>query len=716
MASSASRSARALLARRPSLPVLSSDSPSRSFSASSSSLNNSDATPRSTFRPLGGIASEAVRRPPGGTGPAPRKWGAPAPSPSMSPTPRARQWGNERDGRRRFDERDKLARERRLLGSGGGGGGDNTEPALARPKPKGPRRVIKIQKDVYIPTIISVSNFAKLLDVKLYRLQNIMKRSGLDNTDYDRILTSDDASLLAMEFGLNPVVNDEAAFDVYPEPPPVDSSTLPLRPPVVTIMGHVDHGKTTLLDTLRSASVAAGEAGGITQHIGAFSVPVKGYDSGAGDGLNATITFLDTPGHAAFTAMRSRGATVTDIIVLVVAADDGVMPQTKEVIELVEREKNVQLVVAINKCDKPGVDVMKIKHSLLASGVQLEEFGGDVPSVNVSGLKGTGLEELEETISTLAEMAELRAAKDSKAEGWVGSTIVSGTTWCRVRQMVDDKGIVVKTAAPGAPVTVTGWQDLPIAGDEMLEASGGLDEAKKAVANRKEAIERKALMKDVEALNVKRQVDKVLEEAEKAAAIARKERLRAGGTVDVEEKEEKEEEFKILKLIVKGDVSGTVEAVVGSLEGIGNKEAGVKIVSSGVGDIKESDVALAEAVGGATIIGFNVKSDTKTRQSAIKAEVPLYLETVIYRLMDEVKKRTAALLPPVIEKHVSGEATVQQMFEIKIKGRNFKPVAGCRVTNGSIQKTGLIRLMRNGEEIYTATETTEKSPCNYFPF
>lgn len=226
------------------------------------------------------------------------------------------------------------------------------------------------------------------------------------------VLTADYAVLLAEEFGRNPIVDDELAFNLYQAPPHPDPSSLPIRPPVITIMGHVDHGKTTLLDTLRSTSVAKGEAGGITQHIGAFSVPVPGTKD--------TITFLDTPGHAAFSAMRARGARVTDIVVLVVAADDGIMPQTKEVIGLIQKEKgNIPVVVAINKVDKPGADVEAVQKALLAADVQLEEFGGDVPSVEVSGLTGKGLPTLVETSSAMAEMQELRAERDGPVHGYV---------------------------------------------------------------------------------------------------------------------------------------------------------------------------------------------------------------------------------------------------------------------------------------------------------
>ncbi|CAE6460761.1 unnamed protein product [Rhizoctonia solani] len=582
-------------------------------------------------------------------------------------------------------------------------------------------------RDVYIPTAISVSNLARLLNLRIGRLQDRMYAVGMEDTAYDHILTSDDASLLAMEFGFNPVIDEDAAFDIYPEHPHPDPSSLPLRPPVVTIMGHVDHGKTTLLDTLRSASVAAGEAGGITQHIGAFSVPLKN----ASQSSNApkTVTFLDTPGHAAFSAMRARGAGVTDIVVLVVAADDGVMPQTREVIELTKGgEGGVQLVVAINKCDKPGVDTDKVKRALLAEGVQLEEFGGDIPSVEVSGLTGQGLDTLVETLSTLAEMAELRAEVDLRAHGRVlesridkgrgpvatvliqrgtlksGSSIVAGTAWARVRQMTDDKNRPVKLAKPGDAVTIAGWKEVPAAGDEVLQADRE-DDAKKAIANRKRVMETRALAEDVEKINEKRRLDKVLEEQERGAEAAANGNLVSDAVPEAVQPSEPD--VKELKLIIKGDVSGSIEAVAGALCGIGNKIARVKIVSQTVGDVSESDIARAKAVDG-MVVGFNVSTSPKIQQLASQQGVPLLSENIIYKLMDEIKKRVIALLPVTYEQRVLGEATVQEIFTIALKGKATMNIAGCRVTNGIIGKHAKVRVMRDGTEVYNGTIETLK--------
>lgn len=391
-------------------------------------------------------------------------------------------------------------------------------------------------------------------------------------------------------------------------------------------MGHVDHGKTTLLDALRNTAVAAGEAGGITQHIGAFSVPLKLLQKGTDS--DATITFLDTPGHAAFTGMRARGASVTDIVVLVVAADDGVMPQTREVLQLVKSEgDNVGLVVAINKVDKPGIDLRRVKNELMQEGIHLEEDGGDVQSVRVSGLARMGLDNLVETLSTLAELRDLRARSSGKAEGYilesnvdrgigrvatvlvtrgtlnVGSVVVAGHSWCKIRRMTDHTGAIIESAGPGMPVVLTGWKNTPVAGDELLEAPNGEREATKAIANRKALSDRQKLSADSEVINVKRVEDRAKLDAEQEAERAVKS---AGGNLaDLRLAERKkaareaaENVYQELRLIVKGDVSGTVEAVEGALSGIGNKEAGVKIIHTGVGEVNESDVAMAEAVGG----------------------------------------------------------------------------------------------------------------------
>lgn len=480
------------------------------------------------------------------------------------------------------------------------------------------------KRQVFIPAFISVANLSRLFNMRLDKLQRIMIHSGLDNMQYDRVLVSEDASLLAMECGLEPVQNEERAFDLYPSPPHSEPDSLPLRPPVVTIMGHVDHGKTTLLDRLRSAAVAPSEAGGITQHIGAFSVAVSSLstntNSSGSSGSTTTpttdspnsITFLDTPGHAAFTNMRARGASVTDIAVVVVAADDGVMPQTKEVIELCTRS-NLGVIVAITKCDKAGVDTTAIKYDLLANGVTLEEFGGETPAVLVSARSGRGMAELTDTIAALSEMQDLRSEMTGRAHGVVlesrvdkgrgnlatvlvtrgvlqaGACVVGGATWCKVRQMESDKRETVKSAQVGLPVVVAGWKDLPKAGDEVLEATGE-DEAKRAVSNRVDAMHRLKTMAELEVINDKRLAHRELRENANETTHGISHDDNAENAQDTTQTP-----TKYLNVVVKGDVSGTVEAFVAALEDIGNEHARVKVVASGVGDISDSDITRAVA-------------------------------------------------------------------------------------------------------------------------
>lgn len=469
-------------------------------------------------------------------------------------------------------------------------------------------------------------------------------------------------------------------------------------------MGHVDHGKTTLLDTLRSSAVAKGEAGGITQHIGAFSVPVDGV----GDGPR-TITFLDTPGHAAFSAMRARGASVTDIVVLVVSADDGIMPQTREVLRLIEQDK-LNVVVAINKVDKPGVNVENVQTALLAEGVQLEAFGGDVPSVAVSGLTGQGLPQLIETISAIAEMQELRAEKEGCIQGYIleskirkglgavatvlisrgclkpGAHILCGTSHGKVRVMLDSQGRTVKAAYPGMAVTVTGWKTLPNAGDEVLQ--GTESDVKKAVANRIRKAELESTLGDVEAINEQRKLERERKEDEQNSdETSQSERFHA------------ESGPKELRLVVKGDVSGSVEAVVETLQVIGNKEACVKIVASGVGDVTESDVLRAQAAK-ATLVAFSVSTPRSVETVANQNHVPTLSSNVIYTLIDQVRARVIDLLPPIFETKVTGEATVLQLFDIQLKAKQTRKVAGCRIVNGIVDKSKIVRVIRDRATLF----------------
>lgn len=626
------------------------------------------------------------------------------------------------------------------------------------------RKPIKVkeikQEDIIIPLppFITVSDLARVLNVRLKLFQNVMITAGHTDTRPDLLLPYSDAEILLLESNATatPLSTSSNSFDIYPRPPALESELVE-RPPVIAIMGHVDHGKTTLLDKLRSASVAAGEAGGITQHVGAFSVEVKG---GTTASSTRTITFLDTPGHAAFTKMRGRGAKVTDIVVLVVAADDGVMPQTKEVLQLIKEvheeegpnaSGGLQLVVALSKVDKADANVEKVKTQLFSEGVNIEEFGGDVPCVEISGKTGQGLDKLQETLVAMSELNDLKAEKKGAAEGFViesrvekglgntavvlikrgalnvGDYLVAGQGWCKVRRMMDSSGkVVLQTGYPGDAVLVTGWRHLPNAGDLLLgveDSENGVkaeDLVKKCLESRKRVEERRRLGQDVLMINENRRME--AEERERASRkeFEEKRRLRLerlakteGGLTQEQleelaaqeesnlQKEErstfdiKSANVKELRLVVRADYSGTVEAVVGAISGIGNNEVKVKIVSAGVGEPSEGDIAMAQAAEG-LIIGFNVKASRSLQNAAAKAQpaVKIHCDDVIYRLMTYVTEQCIALLPTLTKPRIVGEATVQEVFSINVKSRTFKNVAGCRVTNGTISKNQLVRVLR----------------------
>ena len=513
-----------------------------------------------------------------------------------------------------------------------------------------------------------------------------MEEAGFSNVTHDHLLTAEDATLIAEEYHYNVIVDDTASFDLYPRPKPTDLASYPLRPPLVTIMGHVDHGKTTLLDTLRASSVAAKEAGGITQHIGAFSVKLPG---------GKQITFLDTPGHAAFESMRQRGASVTDIVVLVVAADDSVMPQTKEAIKHAQAS-NVNMIVAINKMDKPGVDPEKVKRDLMANGVEVEEFGGDIQAVPVSGLTGKGLDDLENAIVSLAEILDIRAETDGPVEGNViesstkkgrgnvttmivkrgtlqtGSYIVAGRTWCRVRAMSDEAGKPIKSAGPGTPVEVTGWTVLPIAGDEVLGASNER-EAKQVTSNRNLRLVQAQQLADIEAINEKRLKDRDLELQQ------------ASGIIEV-------------PFIVKADVSGSVEAITDSIAHIGNSEVKLKVIDASVGEVTDSDVNRAIA-SNAKILAFNVSTDSKARASSRREGIEIMPFNVIYTLIDAVRQTLSSFLAPIVTTTVLGEAVILKSFTIT-KLKATQRIAGCRIINGKIERRAQVRVIRNSEVVF----------------
>ena len=496
----------------------------------------------------------------------------------------------------------------------------------------------------------------------------------------NQALDKDTIELLAVDYGMEPqekVQVDIADIDKFFEPEAVVEENLTTRPPVVTIMGHVDHGKTTLLDTLRHSRVTSGEAGGITQHIGAYQLDIDGKP----------ITFLDTPGHAAFTSMRARGASITDITILVVAADDGVMPQTIEAINHAKAAK-VPIIVAVNKIDKPGANPDHVKQELSEHELIPEEWGGDTIFVNISAKFNQNIDELLENILLIAEVEDLKADPTQKAIGTViearldkgkgpvatllvqqgtlhvGDPIVVGNTYGRVRVMTNDMGRRDKEAGPATPVEITGLNDVPQAGDrfvvfedEKTARQAGEERAKRALLEQRSASSRVTLDNLFESL--------------------------------------KEGELKEVNIIVKADVQGSAEAVSASLQKIDVEGVSVKIVHAAVGAINESDVTLA-AASNAIIIGFNVRPTPQAKQQAEQEEVDIRLHRIIYKALEEIETAMKGLLDPEFEEKITGQMTVRELYKVSKVGT----IAGCYVTEGFIRRDSGVRVIRDGIVIY----------------
>ncbi|XP_008160343.2 translation initiation factor IF-2, mitochondrial isoform X1 [Eptesicus fuscus] len=509
--------------------------------------------------------------------------------------------------------------------------------------------------------------------------------------------------------------------------PQADPALLTPRSPVVTIMGHVDHGKTTLLDKLRKTQVAEMEAGGITQHIGAFLVSLPSGEK---------ITFLDTPGHAAFSAMRARGAQVTDIIILVVAADDGVMKQTVESIQHA-KDAQVPIVLAINKCDKAEADPEKVKKELLAYDVVCEDFGGDVQAVHVSALTGDNLMALAEATITLAEILELKADPTGPVEGTViesftdkgrgpvttaiiqrgtlrkGSILVAGKSWAKVRLMFDENGKTVNEAYPSMPVGIIGWRDLPSAGDEILEVESEA-RAHEVVDWRKYEQEQEKNKEALETIEEKRKEHQEAhrKDREKYGNLHWKERA----FIKYQErkkqkllrpKEKVERDSNILPIVIKGDVDGSVETILNIIDTYdASHECDLELVHFGVGDISENDVNLAEAFHG-VIYGFNVNAGKVIQETAAKKGVKIKLHKIIYRLVEDLQEELSSRLPCIVEEHTVGEASILATFSIT-EGKKKVPVAGCRVQKGQLEKQKKFKLIRNGGIIWKGSLTSLK--------
>ena len=530
---------------------------------------------------------------------------------------------------------------------------------------------VKIEHAVVTTKDIPLKVLSEKLGVSAVEITKRLFKEGImkginDSIDYDNAL------MIAMDMGIDLEYKPEKTAEEVLMDTVVaeDESKLVTRAPVVTVMGHVDHGKTSLLDKIRSTTVTAGEAGGITQSIGAYTVTAKGKQ----------ITFIDTPGHAAFTSMRARGAQITDIVILVVAADDGIMPQTVEAINHA-KAANVPIIVAMNKMDKYEVNPDRVKQELMQHELVPEEWGGETMVIPISAKTGMGIDDLLDSVNLVAEMQELKANPDRQAKGTIieakldkgkgpvasiivqtgtlktGDNILSGTTMGRVRAMFDDKGRAVKSAGPSMAVSILGLEDVPNAGDSIMAVDQAL---MKQVQEERKNRERESMIKEQSRVSL----DDIFAQVE-------------------------EGKMKNLNIIVKGDVQGSVEAVKQSLEKLSNEEVRVKVIHSAAGAINEGDVMLADSAN-AIIIGFNVRPDTKAKKIAETSKVDVRSYRIIYELIDDMEKALKGMLAPKLREILTGKCEVRQTFNITGVGT----IAGCYVTDGKIVRGGKLRIYR----------------------
>jgi translation initiation factor IF-2 len=537
----------------------------------------------------------------------------------------------------------------------------------------------KLVREVTIPDVISIQDLANRMTERAVDVIRLLMKQGQMATIND-VIDADTAQLIAEEMGhtvrrVSESDVEEGLFDA-PDAP----ETLQSRAPVVTVMGHVDHGKTSLLDAIRSAEVAAGEAGGITQHIGAYQVAAPS---------GGKITFIDTPGHAAFTAMRARGAKVTDIVILVVAADDGVMPQTVEAINHAKAAK-VPIIVAINKIDKPDANPLRVRTDLLQHEIQVESMGGEVVDVEVSAKEHTNIDKLLEMVLLQSEILDLKANAERAAEGTVieakldrgrgpvatvlvqrgslrqGDIVVAGAEWGRVRALVSDTGETVHEAGPSTPVEVLGFSGTPDAGDRLA------------------VVDNEARAREITDYRQRQKREKM---ATRAAGMR--------GSLEQMMAQAKTAGRKEFPLVVKADVQGSLEAIVGALDKLGTDEVGARVLHSGVGGISESDVTLAEA-SGVPIIAFNVRANKEAREAAERAGIEIRYYNIIYDLVDDVKKAMSGLLAPTLRETMLGNAQILEVFKVSKVGN----VAGCRVTDGTVERGANVRLIRDNVVVH----------------
>ncbi len=534
---------------------------------------------------------------------------------------------------------------------------------------------VRVVRDVTLPDTISVQELANRMAARMPDVVKTLMKLGVMATA-TQVIDADTAELVVEEFGHRSRRVSERDVELGLAGVADEDTALQHRPPVVTVMGHVDHGKTSLLDALRQTDIAPGEAGGITQHIGAYQVKLK---------TGAKITFIDTPGHEAFTAMRARGARVTDIVVLVVAADDGVMPQTVEAIRHA-KAAHVPIIVAINKMDKPGANPERVRNELLQHEIVVESMGGETQDVEVSALKGQGLDALQEAILLQAEILDLKANPDRSAEGTVvearldrgrgpvatvlvqkgtlrqGDIVVAGTESGRVRAMIDDGGRQTAEAGPSTPVEVLGMSGVPLAGELLV------------------VVENEGRAREIAAFRQRRERDR----SAAASGAAR-------GTLDQMLARIQAGEQKEVAVVIKADVQGSAEAIQATVEKLGNGEVRVRVVLAGVGQITESDIQLAKA-SSAVVIGFNVRANAQARQLASRDGVDVRYYSIIYDVADDIEKLVKGKLAPIQREKFLGYAEVRQVFDITKVGK----VAGCYVTEGVVKRGARVRLLRDG--------------------
>ena len=549
----------------------------------------------------------------------------------------------------------------------------------------GPQAQAKIQRDVVIPEVITIQELANRMAERGVDVIKYLMKDGEMHKITD-VIDADTAQLIAEEFGHTARRVSEADVEEGFIGADDHAEDLQPRAPIVTIMGHVDHGKTSLLDAIRTTNVVSQEAGGITQHIGAYQVLTP---------LGHKITFIDTPGHEAFTAMRQRGAQVTDIVVLVVAADDGVKPQTVEAINHA-KAAGVPMIVAINKIDKQGADPQRVRTELLSHEIVVESLGGDTLEIEVSALKKTGLDKLLEAIALQAEVLELTANPDRAAEGviveaklergrgpvgtaliqrgtlHVGDLVVAGSAYGRVRALINELGEQVTSAGPSVPVEVLGFDSAPEAGDQFA------------------VVENEARAREITDYRMRARRKRLAVAGARGSLEQMMSNLKAAGT-------------KEFTLLVKGDVQGSVEAIVAALDKMGTDEVRARIVHAGVGGITESDVGLA-ATSGAVVLGFNVRANAQAREAAEREGVEIRYYAVIYDLVDEVKQAMSGMLAPTRRETFLGNAEILEVFTISKVGK----VAGCRVTEGKVERGAQVRLIRDNVVVHEGKLSTLK--------